>query len=110
MNTQFTTLFYLCIIFIIPFVVLSTSAPDYIENSNNDVDNNFARLVKSSYHRYPYRSAYYNDHVHLKKAADFEQILKPCNQMPASGRGNEYTDCVRSRMLLLGRRKRQAQY
>lgn len=96
--------------FIIPFVVLSSAVEDYQQNSNDAVDNSFARVAKSSYHRYPYRSAYYNDHFHFKKAADFEQILKPCNQMPASGRGNEYADCVRSRMLLLGRRKRQAEY
>ncbi|CAF1051860.1 unnamed protein product [Didymodactylos carnosus] len=46
--------------------------------------------------------------VHLqKKAADFERIIKPCNQMPLTNRVSEYQDCVRSRMMLLGKRKRR---
>ncbi|CAF0798792.1 unnamed protein product [Didymodactylos carnosus] len=46
--------------------------------------------------------------LHLqKKAADFERIIKPCNQMPLTNRVSEYQDCVRSRMMLLGKRKRR---
>jgi hypothetical protein len=106
MNIQLSTLFCICIVLVIPLLVSSTSKRDLQENSNDDVDNEFDRFAKSI-HRYrqPQRSSIYSDHYQLKKAADFEQILRPCNQIPATGRGQEYADCVRSRMLLMGRRK-----
>lgn len=106
MNIQLSTLFCICIAFAIPLLVLSTSRQQLEENLIDDIDNDLDRYVKSNYHRYePLHSLAYKDHGILKKAADFEQILKPCNRMPASGRGHEYADCVRSRMLLMGRRK-----
>jgi hypothetical protein len=106
MNIQLSALFCICIAFAIPLLVLSTSRQQLQDNILDDVDNDLDRYAKSNYqHQKPYRSSFYNDHSHLKKAADFEQILKPCNQMPVSGRGYEYADCVRSRMLLMGRRK-----
>jgi len=106
MNIQLSALFCICIAFAIPLLVLSTSGQPLQDNILDDVDNDLDRYAKSNYQRQkPYRSSIYNDHSHLKKATDFEQILKPCNQMPVSGRGYEYADCVRSRMLLMGRRK-----
>lgn len=106
MNTQWSTLFCICIVFAVPLLVLSTSRQQIEETLIDDIDNNLDHFVKSNYRRYqPIHSLFYNDHTILKKAADFEQILKPCNRMPASGRGHEYADCVRSRMLLMGRRK-----
>jgi len=108
MNIQLSTLFCICIAFTIPLLVLSTSGQELNENYIADIENDFDRYSKSNYpSQLPYRSLFYNDHYLLKKAADFEQILKPCNRMPASGRGHEYADCVRSRMLLMGRRKRR---
>ena len=89
-----------------PLLVLSTSRQQFEEAILDDVDHDLIRLTKSNYeHRPLYRSLVLNDHQLWKKAADFEQILKPCNQMPASGRGHDYADCVRSRMLLMGKRK-----
>ncbi|CAF2947597.1 unnamed protein product [Rotaria sp. Silwood2] len=106
MNIQLSTLYCICIVFAIPLLVLSTSRQEFEENLLDDIDNDLDRFVKSNSQRnQPFRSLIYNDHGVLKKAADFEQILKPCNRMPASGRGHEYADCVRSRMLLMGRRK-----
>lgn len=106
MNIQLSTLFCISIALAIPFLVLSESSNEnLIDDDINDID----RFARSNRHyQQPKRLSYFNDHYHLKKAADFEQILRPCNQMPASGRGHEYADCVRSRMLLMGRRKRQA--
>ncbi|CAF4149322.1 unnamed protein product [Rotaria socialis] len=106
MNIQLSTLFFICIACAIPLLALSTSRQELEETLLDDIDNDLNRYVKSNHHNYqPFRSLVYKDHGILKKAADFEQILKPCNRMPASGRGNEYADCVRSRMLLMGRRK-----
>jgi hypothetical protein len=108
MNIQLSTLFCICIAFAIPLLVLSTSRQQFEENTIDDADNNLQRLARSNYRQQqPYRSLFYSDHYNAKKAADFEQILRPCNQMPASGRGHDYADCVRSRMLLMGRRKRR---
>ena len=110
MNIQLSTLFCLCLAFAIPILVFSTSHPQqqFEEELLDDVDADLNRFVKSDYRqRLSLRPVLYNDHYLLKKAADFEQILKPCNQMPASGRGHEYSDCVRSRMMLMGRRKRR---
>ena len=108
MHIQLSTLFCLCIAFAIPLLVLSSSRQqldaDMVENLEQQLD----RYAKSaSRNQQPSRAQYYNDHYLLKKAANFEQILKPCNQMPASNRGHDYADCVRSRMLLMGRRKRR---
>ncbi|CAF1432528.1 unnamed protein product [Rotaria sp. Silwood1] len=107
MNIQLSTLYCICIVFAIPLLVLSTSRQELEEIFTDDIDNDLDRFVKSNTQRnqQPFRSLLYNNHGVLKKAADFEQILKPCNRMPASGRGHEYADCVRSRMLLMGRRK-----
>ena len=105
MNIQLSTLFCISIALAIPLLVLSESRQEsFIDEDNTDFDR-FAR--SNRHHQQPKRLSYYNDHYHRKKAADFEQILRPCNQMPASGRGHEYADCVRSRMLLMGRRKRR---
>jgi hypothetical protein len=108
MNTQLSTLFCICIAFAIPLLVLSTSRQQLQENFIDDIENDLDRFAKSNYpSQQPFHSSFYNDHYLFKKAADFEQILKPCNRMPASGRHHEYADCVRSRMLLMGRRKRR---
>jgi hypothetical protein len=108
MNIQLLTLFCICIAFAIPLVVLSESGQESKENMIDDVDNDLYRIAKSiNEYQYPHRSLSYGDHFKLKKAADFEQILRPCNQLPANGRGQEYANCVRSRMLLMGRRKRR---
>ena len=108
MNIQLSTLFCICIAFTIPLLVLSTSRQQLQENFVNDIENDLDRYAKSNYpSQKAFQPLYYNDHYLSKKAADFEQILKPCNRMPASGRGHEYADCVRSRMLLMGRRKRR---
>ncbi|CAF0855131.1 unnamed protein product [Rotaria sordida] len=106
MNIQLSTLYCICIVFAIPLLVLSRSREEFDDTLIDDIDNDLDRFVKSNNQRHqPFRSLLYHDHGVLKKAADFEQILKPCNRMPASGRGHEYADCVRSRMLLMGRRK-----
>ena len=107
MNIQLSTLFCICIALAIPLLVLSSSRQEFDENYIDDIDNDLDRFAKSTYFRQkPQRSSFYTDH-YRKKAADFEQILRPCNQIPATGRGHEYADCVRSRMLLMGRRKRR---
>ena len=114
MHIQFSIIFGLCIAMTIPYLVSSISNQDLqdelMENTKNKI-NRFPGL------RHPNQQPFYSfldsddsnddDHTLFKKAADFEQILRPCNRMPASGRGHEYADCVRSRMLLLGRRKRR---
>jgi hypothetical protein len=108
MNTQLSTLFCICIALAIPLLVLSASKPQLQQDMIEDIDNDLDRFAKSNDQRQqPFRSLFYNDHYILKKAADFEQILKPCNRMPASGRGHDYADCVRNRMLLMGKRKRR---
>ncbi len=114
MSMQFSTLFCVFIVLVIPFLVLSTSDHEIqdamIENVNTRL-NRFQGLNHQN--QQPFQSlidddeSSNDDHFMLKKAADFEQILKPCNRMPASGRGHDYADCVRSRMLLMGRRKRR---
>lgn len=106
MNIQLSTLFCICIAFAVPLLVMSTSRQYLKENLIDDIDTDLDRFAKSP-HQQPYHSSSYGEHYHLKKAADFEQILRPCYQMPASARGNDYADCVRSRMLLMGRRKRR---
>lgn len=106
MNIQLSILFCICIAFAIPLLVMSTARLHLQENFLDDIDTDLNRFAKSSHHQ-AYRTSNYGDHYHLKKAADFEQILRPCYQMPASARGNDYADCVRSRMLLMGRRKRR---
>ena len=94
---------------IIPLLALSKSNQDIIEDLSNELDqyedaNRYSRqLYNSPMHG---NQIFKNDHAILKKTADFQEILKPCNQIPASGRGHAYADCVRQRMLLLGRRKR----
>jgi hypothetical protein len=111
MHLQFSILFCLCIALTIPLLVLSISTKDLheemIENAKNRL-NQFQESNQQPFHSF-IDSDELNDDDHLiyKKGADFEQILKPCNRMPASGRGQEYADCVRSRMLLMGRRKRR---
>ncbi|UJR33740.1 hypothetical protein I4U23_021167 [Adineta vaga] len=114
MSIQISMFFCVCIAVAVPLVVLATSnhqVQDYMSENVNDGINRF----EESHHRrqQPHQSLIQdddsndNDHFILKKAADFEQILKPCNKLPASGRGQEYADCVRNRMLLMGRRKRR---
>lgn len=111
MSIQFSILFCVCIALAIPLLVLSTSNQDIqeemIENVNNGV-NRFQELNQQPLH-VPTDNDDISDDYHFlfKKAADFKQILGPCNKMPASGRGQEYAECVRSRMLLMGRRKRR---
>lgn len=75
--------------------------------SLDDIDQDLVQWNKfnQQQQRQIYRPFVFPDERLEKKSADFEQILKPCNQMPASGRGHEYADCVRSRMLLMGKRK-----
>ena len=108
MNIQLSSLFFLCLAFAIPLLVLSSSRQHFGENILNDAENYLTRFRKSNHgHQSLFSSAIDNNHYLWKKAADFEEILKPCNQIPASGRGHEYADCVRSRMLLMGRRKRR---
>lgn len=105
MNLQVSTLFCLCIAVAIPVLVLSTSQ----YQANDELDElDLQRLAQLNYQRHHPMHRFLNEHYLYKKAADFEQILRPCNQIPASGRGHEYSDCVRSRMLLMGRRRRQA--
>ncbi|UJR13537.1 hypothetical protein I4U23_000551 [Adineta vaga] len=107
MNIQFSTLFYVCIALTIPLLVLSTSQhqlnEDHIDGNEFDLD----RFAQLNYQRQHPMRPFINDHYLFKKAADFEQILRPCNQIPATGRGHEYSDCVRSRMLLMGKRRRR---
>ena len=113
MSIQNTILFSICIALAIPLLISSTlnhELQEIIEDANSGQD----QFEESSRQiRQPYRSLIYNsepfdkNHFILRKAADFEEILKPCNRMPASGRGREYADCVRNRMLLMGRRKRR---
>lgn len=89
-----------------PLLVFSTSRQGYDEAMLDDINHDLIESNKFNYeHRPLYRALLLNDHQLWKKSADFEQILKPCNQIPASGRGHEYADCVRSRMLLMGKRK-----
>jgi hypothetical protein len=113
MSIQFSTLFCICIALVIPLLVLSTSNQDFQEEMAENIKNQLDQFADSNHrsqqslHSLIHDDDYNNDeHFMLKKAADFEQILKPCNRMPASGRGQEYAECVRSRMLLMGRRKR----
>ncbi|CAF0801184.1 unnamed protein product [Adineta steineri] len=106
MNIQLSTLFCICIGLAIPLLVLSTSRHQENEYIKDDIDNDIDRFSKLNYQRQPIHSII-NDHYFIKRGVDFEQILRPCNQMPASGRGHEYSDCVRSRMLLMGKRKRR---
>ena len=96
---------------VIPLLVLSASQQEDMKQSLNT---QLGRLTESDQHNdQTYQSLidgddiYNDEHLVFRKAADFEQILKPCNRIPASGRGQEYADCVRSRMLLMGRRKRR---
>lgn len=111
MHLQFSILFCVCIALTIPLLVLSTSSQDIqdemIENAKHRL-NRFHGSNQQPFHSFidSDESNDDDDHIMYKKGADFEQILKPCNRMPASGRGQEYADCVRSRMLLMGRRKR----
>jgi len=114
MSIQCSILFCVCIALAIPLLVLSTSNQEIQEEMIGNVNNGLHRFqVLNRRNQQPFHSLIYDDessdddHFILKKAADFEQILKPCNRMPASGRGQEYADCVRSRMLLMGRRKRR---
>ena len=111
MHIQFSILFFVCIALVIPLLVLSSSTDDLHEAMIENAKNRIKRF--QALNRQPYNSfidsdeSNDDDHLLYKKGADFEQILKPCNRMPASGRGQEYADCVRSRMLLMGRRKRR---
>jgi hypothetical protein len=105
MKIQFSTLFCVCIVLAIPLLVLSTSNDEQLEE---EMVSNLRHHDQQPFHAILYDDDVNNrDHFILKKAADLEQILKPCNRMPASGRGHEYADCVRNRMLLMGRRKRR---
>ena len=114
MSIQFATLFCLCLALAIPLLVMSTSNQE-IEEAMRATLNRAINHHENSNHRGHQLLRTFNlddddnsdEHLLLKKAADFEQILKPCNRMPASGRGQEYADCVRNRMLLMGRRKRR---
>lgn len=109
MTIQNTAFFLIFIAMIVPLLALSTSNQDIIEDLSNELDQ-FDEANRYSRQLYQIPShgnqIYKNDHAILKKTADFQEILKPCNQIPASGRGHAYADCVRQRMLLLGRRKR----
>ncbi len=113
MSIQFSILFCICIVLAIPFLVLSTSNQEIQEEMIENLNNRLNRFRGSNHqNQQPFHTLIDDgssdeDHYMLKKAADFEQILRPCNRMPASGRGHEYADCVRSRMLLMGRRKRR---
>ncbi|CAF0753227.1 unnamed protein product [Rotaria sordida] len=113
MNIPNTILFCICIALVIPLLVLSTSNQE-IQEMMDHVNNEYDLYDDSNRQsRQLFRSPIYknephnNDHFIFKKTADFEEILKPCNRMPATGRGQEYADCVRNRMLLMGRRKRR---
>jgi hypothetical protein len=112
MHLQFSILFCICIALTIPLLALSTSTQEIQEELIGNAKNRLSRFQGSN--QQPFHSFIDSDesnddddHLIYKKAANFEQILKPCNRMPASGRGQEYADCVRSRMLLMGRRKRR---
>jgi len=114
MSIQFSILFCVCIALAIPLLVLSTSNQEIQEEMIENVNHGLNRFQGSNHqNQQPFHSlidddeSSDDDHFILKKAADFEQILKPCNRMPATGRGQEYADCVRGRMLLMGRRKRR---
>lgn len=112
MSIKFSLLFCLCIALAIPLLVLSTSNQAIEEEMFENINNGLNRFQESNHHRrQPFQSFIHDDdetdHIVLKKAADFEQILLPCNKMPTTGGGREYADCVRSRMLLMGRRKRR---
>jgi hypothetical protein len=110
MSIQFSILFGIFIALAIPLLVLSApfheAQEEMIENMNHEINRGEGSNHQS---QQPIYSLIHDDetndddHFILKKAADFEQILKPCNRMPASGRGLEYADCVRNRMLLMGR-------
>lgn len=114
MSIQLSTFFCLCLALAIPLLVLSTANHDLQEDIASNLDHDINRFAASNQrgqhpsHSFLSEDDYNNqDRFLFKKAADFEQILKPCNRMPASGRGQEYADCVRNRMLLMGRRKRR---
>ena len=114
MSLQLSAFFCLCMALVIPLLVLSTSNEDLQEEIASNLNNDINRFAEFNHrgqqpsHHLAYETDYNNqDHFLFKKAADFELILKPCNRMPASGRGKEYADCVRNRMLLMGRRKRR---
>ncbi|CAF1294777.1 unnamed protein product [Rotaria magnacalcarata] len=98
---------------VIPLLAFSTSNQEIIEDLSNELDR-FEEVNRQSRHLFHSplnrNQLYKNEHILLKKTADFQEILKPCNQIPASGRGNNYADCVRQRMLLLGRKRRQTSY
>lgn len=108
MSIQFSVLICVCIALTVPLLVMSTPN-QFLGNFNNDMQDYPAELQQPV-------DSFQNDesnddhHFVLRKATDFEQILKPCNRMPASGRGQEYADCVRSRMLLMGKRRRRNLY
>ena len=113
MSIQISTFVCVCLALAIPLMVMATSnhqmQEEMIESMSNGGDQQASRYRDQQ----PFHSLVQDDgssehdHFILKKAADFEQILKPCNRIPASGRGQEYAECVRSRMLLMGRRKRR---
>ncbi|CAF0898262.1 unnamed protein product [Adineta ricciae] len=107
MNIQIATLFYLCLALAMPLLVFSTSQHHLNGDRIDDNEVDFNRLAQLLYQRQHAIRPLINEHYLYKKAADYEQILRPCNQMPAGGRGQEYSDCVRSRMLLMGKRKRR---
>ncbi|CAF0725336.1 unnamed protein product [Adineta ricciae] len=113
MSIQISFLFCICIAVAVPLVALATSNHQ-VEEGMVDNFNGIDRFEETRHRgQQPHHSlsqddgSSENEHFLLKKAADFEQILKPCNKIPASGRGQEYADCVRNRMLLMGRRKRR---
>ena len=109
MNISKSMLFSTCIILVIPLVALSTSN-DLAQEIIGSIDNKLNQHKESndqsrrSLH-YPFHShqPYGYGHFFLKKAANFEEILKPCNRMPVTGRGHDYANCVRQRMLLMGK-------
>ena len=111
MSIQFSTVFCVCIAVVIPLLVLSASQQ---EDMKQNLNTQLGRLTESDQHYDQTHQSlidgddiYNDEHLVFRKAADFEQILKPCNRIPATGRGQQYADCVRSRMLLMGRRKRR---
>ena len=110
MSIQFSILLGILIALAMPLLVWSAPFREAQEEMIENMDKEINRGEGSNYqNQQPIYSLIQDDetndddHFILKKAADFEQILKPCNRMPASGRGLEYTDCVRNRMLLMGR-------
>ncbi|CAF1928350.1 unnamed protein product [Rotaria magnacalcarata] len=113
MSIHNITVFCIFIAMVIPLLAFSTSNQEIIEDLSNELDR-FEEVNRQSRHLFHSplnrNQLYKNEHILLKKTADFQEILKPCNQIPASGRGNNYADCVRQRMLLLGRKRRQTSY